>query len=128
MQQQQLIAVARRQIEVVEDHHHRRATFGEVAHRLQNGVLVQRVEHRCRFVEQQCLPLGAGPELGQYPGQVHALPLTTGQRQVAALRQVQGVSRRQRFGDDFGIAHAAAGVGQAPHADHFIDREGEVQA
>ncbi|MNQ68638.1 hypothetical protein D3C85_832000 [compost metagenome] len=34
----------------------------------------------------------------------------------------------ERLGDDFGITHAAAGVGQATHADDFVDRERKVQA
>ncbi|MNE16752.1 hypothetical protein D3C80_1097060 [compost metagenome] len=128
MQQQQLITIPCRQIQVVQDHQHRRTAPGEIPHRLQNGVLVQRVEHRGRFVEQQHLFLGTRPQLREHTRQVHALAFATGQGQVAAPGQVAGVGGSERIGDDLGIAHPAAVVGQTAHADHFIDRKREVQA
>ncbi|MNO07591.1 hypothetical protein D3C81_2298580 [compost metagenome] len=42
LQQQQVIAVTSGQVEVVQNHQHRCTASGEVAHGLQNGVLVQR--------------------------------------------------------------------------------------
>lgn len=76
LQQQQVIAITCRQVEVVQDHQDGHTAPGEIAHGLQDGVLVQRVEHRGRFVEQQNLSLGTGPQLRQHAGQVHTLALT----------------------------------------------------
>ena len=56
-----------------------------------------------------------------------AQAIATGQRQVAAPAQVLGVCGTQRRRDDFAIAYAAAGMRQAPHADHVEHREGEIQ-
>ena len=50
-QELQAVAIARRQIQIVQDHQYRRTALGERAYRLQRGVLVQGVEHRGRFVE-----------------------------------------------------------------------------
>ena len=127
LQQEDTVTVARRQVEVVQDHQHRRALAGEIAHGLQGGVLVQWVEGRSRLVEQQHLPCPARPQLRQHPRQVHALALAARQRQVAAPAQVLGVCGTQRRLDDFAIAYAAAGMRQAPHADHVEYRKGEIQ-
>ncbi|MNR60866.1 hypothetical protein D3C85_1824620 [compost metagenome] len=75
----------------MQDHQHRRAAIGKLAHRLQGGVLMQRVEHGGRLIEQQGLPLLARPELCQYPRQVHPLTFATGQGQVAAASQMPGI-------------------------------------
>ncbi|MNC64195.1 hypothetical protein D3C75_1143770 [compost metagenome] len=53
LQQQDTVTVARRQVQVMQDHQHRGATVGKAAHGFQGGVLVQRVEHRGWLVEQQ---------------------------------------------------------------------------
>ena len=45
LQQQDAITIARRQVQVVKDHQHRRATVGKAPDRLLGGVLVQRVKH-----------------------------------------------------------------------------------
>ena len=90
-------------------------------------MLVQRVERRGRFVEQQHLPRLARPQLRQHPRQVHALAFAAGQRQVAAPGQMAGVGRRQGLGDDLHIALAAAGMGQPTEADHRLHRKGEAQ-
>ena len=45
LQQEQSVAVARRQVEVMENHQHRSAAAGKIAHCLQDGVLMQGVEH-----------------------------------------------------------------------------------
>ncbi|MMZ71631.1 hypothetical protein D1872_351210 [compost metagenome] len=52
LQQQQLVAITRCQVEVVQDYQHCGTAPGEVAYCLKDGVLVQWVEHRGRFVEQ----------------------------------------------------------------------------
>ncbi|MNT38812.1 hypothetical protein D3C72_1750210 [compost metagenome] len=59
---------------------------------------------------------------------MHALAFTAGQGQVAASGKMKRIGGFERLGDDFGIAHAAAGVRQATHADDFIDRKRKAQA
>ncbi|MNE76361.1 hypothetical protein D3C80_1725920 [compost metagenome] len=95
----------------MQDHQHRRTSIGKTAHGLQRGVLVQGVQHGGRLVEQQCAALLARPQLGQYPGQVHPLPLATGQRQVTALDQMPGIRRAQGGFDDLGVTLLATAVG-----------------
>ncbi|MNE52195.1 hypothetical protein D3C80_1468570 [compost metagenome] len=95
----------------MEDHHGGGTALGKVAHGLQNGVLVQGGEHRRRLVKQQRLTLGARPELSQNSCQVNTLPLATRQRQVSAPDKVQGIGGVQCFGNDFGVAHLAGGMG-----------------
>ncbi|MCY1559380.1 hypothetical protein D9M68_964120 [compost metagenome] len=53
LQQQDTVAITRRQVQVMQDHQHCSTAVGETAYGFQGGVLMQRVEHRGRLVEQQ---------------------------------------------------------------------------
>lgn len=52
-QQQDTVTVTCCQVQVMQDHQHCSTAVGETAYGFQGGVLMQRVEHRGRFVEQQ---------------------------------------------------------------------------
>src|SRR5690554_7725659 len=86
-EQQQLVAVAGGDVQVVEDDQHAGTLIDESAHRIQYAQLVQWVEHGGRLVEQQYLAIGPRPQLRQHPGQMHSLTFAAGQLQVAASAQ-----------------------------------------
>src|SRR5690554_535891 len=86
-EQQQLVAVAGGEVQVVEDDQHAGTLIDESAHRIQYAQLVQWVEHGGRLVEQQYLAIGPRPQLRQHPGQMHSLTFAAGQLQVAASAQ-----------------------------------------
>src|SRR5690554_555264 len=127
-EQQQLVAVAGGEVQVVEDDQHAGTLIGEAAHRIQYAQLVQWVEHGGRLVEQQYLAIGPRPQLRQHPGQMHSLTFAAGQLQVAASAQVLGIHRAQYPGHYLLIRSHAGVVGHAAHAYHLFDAEAEVQA
>uniref|UniRef100_A0A1I7YQH4 Transposase n=1 Tax=Steinernema glaseri TaxID=37863 RepID=A0A1I7YQH4_9BILA len=105
LEQQDAVTIARRQVQVMQDHQYRRTTVSKGSDRLQRGVLMQGVEHGRRLVEQQRAAVAPWPELRQHPRQVHSLTLAPRQRQVAAPHQVPGIRRLQCLDHDCLVAH-----------------------
>ena len=127
LQQQDTITIAGRQVQVMQDHQHRRAAIGKLPDGLQGDVLMQRIEGRRGLIQQQVVSTLSWPQLRQDPRQMHPLPLSTRQRQVAAPRQMHHIGRLQRSTDYLCVTHATTLMGQAPKPHHFLDPKSEVQ-
>ena len=108
-------------------HDHRQTTRRHISRLLQDQLLMRQIERRGGLVEQQAALPCRIPDLTQYPRKVHALTLTTRQRQITARCQMTDISGMHSLHNNRIILLLAAGMWQAAHSYDFGDTKGECQ-
>ncbi len=132
-QQQHLVGIAQRQVQVVQHHDHAQAiAAGALAHQGHGMVLVLQVQRGRGFIQQQ--PAAAGlrlplrRDLRQRPRQLHPGTLPARQRGQRALRQARHAGGLHAvLHDGRLVRRGVLAVGVTPHFHHLLHGEGKRQ-
>lgn len=127
VEEQNLICVARGEIEVVEDDKNSAPFCGKLANEHEEGMLVLEIESRSRLVQEKETGMSGMwfPNLSEHACEVDALKFPAGKRIHSSTGEVCGVRRREGFADNIVVGRGldAADMGRTSEEHDFLSCE-----